>query len=139
MDCGVDERIEQSRQLPGDTPPHAWRSIIKWLFDTMRVDVEGAMHRALGVACMGPHGLDPARNVDFARFQLERGTKTFLLFRRRREPDDDIAVDCALINMAAQSGQDLALHKLLLRDYQEATYRAAALNTALSKCRRVSR
>ena len=42
----------------------------------MRVDVEGAMHRALGVACMGPHGLDPARNVDFARFQLERGTKT---------------------------------------------------------------
>jgi hypothetical protein len=55
---------------------HGQMEIVKWLCDTIGVDVEGAMHRALGVTCIGPSGLDPARNVEVARFLLERGAKT---------------------------------------------------------------
>ncbi len=115
---------------------HGHMEIVKWLCDTMGVDVEGAMHRALGVTCMGPCGLDPARNVEVARFLLERGAKTS--FCSAEQPDREVgheACYCDLINVAAQHGQHLVLLELLLRDYLETTdsSKADALNSALKE------
>ena len=114
---------------------HGHMEIVKWLCDTMGVDVEGAMHRALGVTCMGPCGLDPARNVEVARFLLERGAKTSFCSAEQREGEVEDAMFCDLINVAAQHGQHLVLLELLLRDYRETTDKstADALNSALKE------
>ena len=117
---------------------HGQMEIVKWLCDTIGVDVEGAMHRALGVTCIGPSGLDPARNVEVARFLLERGAKTSFCSAEQPEGgegEDGDGYYCDLINVAAQHGQHLVLLELLLRNYRETTDKstADALNSALKE------
>jgi hypothetical protein len=133
--CTVQALLREQESALSMAAEHGHMEIVNWLCDTMRVDVEAAMHRALGVACMGPCGLDPARNVEVARFLLERGAKTS--FCSAEQPDREVedALYCDLINVAAQHGQHLVLLELLLRDYRETTdnSKADALNSALKE------
>jgi hypothetical protein len=130
-----DGQFREQKSALSMAAEHGRMEIDEWLCDTMGVDVEGAMHRALGVTCMGPCGLDPARNVEVARFLLERGAKTS--FCSAEQPDREVedAMFCDLINVAAQHGQHLVLLELLLRDYRETTdsSKADALNSALKE------
>jgi hypothetical protein len=125
--CGP-EVFEQESAL-SRAAEHGKLDILAWLVDVMGVDLEGALHRALGVACMGPSGLDPARNLDVARFLLARGAKTSFF---SEEFESDQVYEVELICVAVRHGQDLILRELLLRDFSETTdSTVAAVNRAL--------
>ncbi len=118
--CGLE--VDEQESALSRAAEHGKLDIIAWLVDVMGVDLEGALHRALGVACMGPSGLDPARNLDVARLLLARGAKTSFFFEEAEGQVEELE----LISVAARHGQGLILRELLLRDYSETTESTAA-------------